>query len=333
MKIFDIYGTEFKFLFHGENTYRTTFGFICTLLSFIIAIVVTVTMGSDFFFKTNPRIISGMGAESQKIKISEIREIFKFSFGIPDNYTSYILPNFIKSKVQYFKISSKEKISFEISLKPELLHGMDVWGLDLKNNTNFEIFYQDFYNFASVTIDLYYIPCSEIVKSNCIFHEEWKRFAKNYAVFYSYADYIFNTNSLNHPLQLSETYGALYLYSSGIATINQIMFKNIQLEDDQGWISKNIKQMSIITMEKVSTDFYEMDEIEFGVPIMAIELAGINRYSFYKRSFMKLQELWVYIRSILSPTIFLFKTMLQKFNQKAIRGYIFQIFESKGINK
>jgi hypothetical protein len=249
MKIFDIYGTEFKFLFNGDNKYKTTFGAICTLLTFIVAFIVTITIGSDFWFRTNPRIISGIGAESKKIKISDIGEVFKFSFGRPDNYTSYIFPNFIKSKVEYLKLSSKEKISVELGLKSELFNGMIAMSLDLKNKTNLEIFYEDLYNFASVTIDLYYIPCSEMVKSNCIIHEEWIKFAKNYALFYSYPDYIFNTNSLNHPFQLSKIYGALYYYSKGIATFNKIMFKNILFEDDQGWISKHIKQMSILALD------------------------------------------------------------------------------------
>jgi hypothetical protein len=322
LSYFDIYGSEFRFRVFGKKSYQTNLGFVCTILTVMLAIFFAFVMGSDFFYRKDPKLVSEVGYGSKRTNITEITKNFQFFFGNKEESSIIQIPNFIKANAYYHLVRPYNNSNLYLNI----INKEDwIMSIEPENNTNKQIFYNNQFDQGNLYIDFTYVICNETIKTACTNRNTWEDFSMNNVLVFNYPEYFLNISELTYPLQTNnQVFAEVGFYTSGIITSTTLHYKSVLLDDDQDWIFKNSNKTEIWPVEWIETSFYQTPSSE-KEKFLSLILRGSNTFIGHRRSFMKLQELWIYLSSFLSPALMAFRIILNRINQISIKDHIIQI--------
>jgi hypothetical protein len=319
LKSCDLFGNKFYFTVLKNESYKTTFGGITSIVCISIIAVFTFLFGQDFFTKKNPKIIQQTEIPDDYLppyKLSPDTIVIPWRFSNNDgdqvDYSGIIYP--ILTYYEYITNSSGTIMTVEqkmtlttcdekISQVPEFNKKFNIsqyFCFDWKEG-NFSLGgYWDGNYTNQFQIDIAFCPdggefaneknCTSLDKVYSFLNDELM-------VFFDmlYPTFYFSPDSIEDPVKLSykNYYFALSLNNW---RIDRIFFSYISLYDDLGWIMKDIKLKEKHGVVDIKSDFYFFDDKKYGLPGTAsIFYSAVfyaqKPYQKYYRSFMKLQDL------------------------------------------
>ena len=92
IKTLDIYSSNINFYFNGQEKVRTIPGGILSLLTLIIAFLISFIFGADFYYRTNPKITSETMFSLNYPSLLQINLRLEYSFGRSLNFTAILYP-------------------------------------------------------------------------------------------------------------------------------------------------------------------------------------------------------------------------------------------------
>lgn len=358
-KNLDAFGAKVTLNTLGNSSTKSFFGALLSLTCLALVFASSILFGSDFLYKTNPRTrteeVQVDGYESTNISNDNFIYMFKLEsysgnyFDMNNevekelnnkNFLNYIDFKFLYKYVYYDSTLDKTDWK-ESELKIVKCNEIN----NLKNNiANYDLENYMCASFDTLNTKEITFGYSEkekvdasfeiIIKNKLIDKKTRTYYNMNTLTSYLYTEnlkfsyvipyYAFSPKNIENPLK-----AVLKPNSVNLETFNfkkeTVYYKNFFLEDDLGWIFRDIKEYKKIGVAKKSNDIIVNDyflnpDMEHSLYSLSIVFED-NHYVYY-RSFMKIQELFALVggfmklivgfcRLIVAPyNIFLAKTNL-----------------------
>ena len=358
IKTLDLFGIKYIPKFDSKKNFKTSCGVFFTTIFISISIFVIYLFSRDFINKTNPKVLSS-DIFSKDPKIYEVdnsnfflawstfaddgsvlaeNEIFQFP------YISYIemgsshddpyFNEYIVAPKPCVEVLTAEQITksyffnqslcFDLSgLKKKLGKEVTFFGnFDSNHNT---FFYLEFSNCK------YNMEKSEF--EHCLSLEEiLKRSNKNMFFSLIFPKIDVEINNFDNPITKGYS-DVTYSVSAFSKIYERIVFTNLVLEDDLGWINENIERNENIT--------YKSNRTNFGVNLPE-KFVNDNRVVFYqfdvlfslsemnyKRIYVKIQEVAANLGGILRVIMFFFEFFSKLFTSVDFDNYLVSRFSKK----
>jgi hypothetical protein len=315
-KTIDLYGTNFQFNIFNKNKFKTMIGGFLTLICFILVILFSFFLGSDFFYKTNPKIITEniIPQESPKpLLLTPENLVIGWRFS-DNNGASVDITNKIYPVITYYKLHFNSTTSEDIieilqltkcnsqnSKRPDFkFESFDLYCMDW-TSLNYSLggyWNEDFIDYFEMV--MYYCPEGSKFspEKNCTDLKVIKELVAEaegglyFDLFYP--KFSFQPSEYSQPLQI-EYLTHFFKVSLTINRVDRFYFENVELNDDQGWLMKNPQLSSILSFNRISSDFSYFDLNYYGKKGEPSDFYHLNLYSLknkfsIKRSFMKIQD-------------------------------------------
>ena len=336
MKSIDIFGLRYDLLFDGQNTLKSRTGGKLTILYFIIILGLFFIFGIDLYLRKNPRVTLNNLVSENYEKMYFDNHNSTFAFRIEDVNGQFYKNNSI---IQDFNISiqSLELDSFgkwvllkdiHLQLKncTELPNidemeenyniNLDSWYcIDFDNVDYLEGFWDGEFN-RFLRIDTHQCINSTSNNNSCanfdtIQSEINNKVTHNQLFFsYLYMRGIAKVSNVSHPIAttLSNIYDVLDVR---VTKRKYQFYKQIELENDYGWIFPQIDKSIVYCVDHEISDFVLKDSENNSLLHRNVIYMGKN-IDYYSRSFMKIQELLAQIGGFSKILNILFLMIYQK---------------------
>jgi hypothetical protein len=356
-KSIDIFGNSFSFTTFQQDKYKTTVGGFFSLICIVIAIVFSFLFGKDFFYRTNPKVRSQKVIPEFAEKINLTRDVLALPWRIEDdagkpmNFDGLIYPKLsyyfynyneqnqlALTKKIYFNLTkcSEENVKF-----PQLYKQLNLsnyycfdWEASDQKYTFGGFWDASFAHYFEINFDF----CKErqyIKSNNCTSIEKLKSyFSSDNPWYFSafYPQFTFSNEDLETPLKLVfKNY--YYQFNLNSQKTDRWKFKQVILDDDQGWILPSNKNTSVISYDRIDNDFSlvldddltkEGSKSTFYKTVFYLE----KDFDIFNRSFMKVQDLAAVVGGFLKIILVIFGFISSLFNKNFRKIHLFyEMFE------
>ena len=311
----DIYGRKFHFLTNKKLKFKTWIGGLITLFLLLIGIIFIFIFGNDFFFRKNPSFTqSSISERYKKINLSNAQIIIAFRtedvYGNYLNTSKYIFPKIyyysaIPNIYGEFRSDYKEEyIPFRLCNKNDFegnenyleLYG-NMYCIEWKNKTFGGFWDHEFLYYFEIR--LFYCNNSEIYLNNsslCPSIEEMNQYFSFNTVYFSiyYSNIELRVNDLKNPF--SKKHSNYFTYINHNFRKTDRLFLNEQiLNDDQGWIISNNKNISTWGIYNIQSDYIyynnEMITTEgFSTLFYSLNIYMTSNKIYYTRKYLKIPD-------------------------------------------
>ena len=315
LTIIDIYGTKFHLLMNKQLKFKTWIGGIITIILSLIGITFIYIFGEDFFFRKNPSYTESRIGEGYKtINLAKEKVIVAFrTEDINGNFldsSKYIFP-----KVIYYSAVPGEDGKSRSNYKQEYISYRVCEESDFEGNENFISLYGTLYciEWKNLTFGgywdneyLYYFSLrlflcdnNTVYSSNniskCTSIEDLNNFFSKdvyFTVYYTTTE--FRVDSLKNPLSRKHT--NYFIALSHNLRKNERLFLNEQtLNDDQGWLISNYKNISVWGADYIKSDYYYFDNEKtitegYSAMFYSLNLYMASTKYYYTRKYMKIPD-------------------------------------------
>jgi hypothetical protein len=276
----DLFGNTFSFTIFQKEKFKTSIGGILSLMVVIIALVFSFLFGQDFFLRSNPKITSQrviphnddlIQITSEKMAMAwRIEDVY----GQPVNYTGVIFPRI--DWIVFSKASDNQLVLINLvtmnltrcnsqnSNFPQLEKQINLSNymcLDWESiGTNFTFggyWDSSFVHFFQISFS--YCPNADAYGEGrgCSSVEKLQERFKSYGIWYFslfYPQYVFDPNDTEYPLKIVfKNYS--YRFDLNLQKADRWKFKQVILDDDQGWILPSKKNTTILSYDRIESDF------------------------------------------------------------------------------
>lgn len=352
LKIIDIFGNSFSFTTFQQEKFKTSIGGFFSFICIIIAIVFSFLFGQDFFYRSNPKVRSQKVIPEMAEKINLSRDVLALPWrieddsGIPVNFEGLIYPKlfyFFYDYNEQNQLTLSKKVTFnltkcndEIVKFPQLQKQLNLsnyycwdWEGSAQNFTYGGFWDTSFAHYFEINFEF----CKErsFSKSNtCTSLEQLKSyFSSNNPWYFStfYPQYTFRNEDLDEPLRLVfKNY--YYQFNLNSQKTDRWKFKKVILDDDQGWILQSNKNTSLISFDRIESDYSlaldseltkEGSKSAFYKTVFYLE----KDFDLFNRSFMKIQDLAAVVGGFLKILVVIFGFVSNFFNRKFKKIHLF----------
>jgi len=325
LTLIDIYGTKFHLLTNQKLKFKTWIGGIITIILSLIGLIFIYIFGEDFFFRKNPSFTqSTIGEGYEKIDLS--KEKVLIAFRIEDmngnylNTSKYLYPKIVyysaipgedgksrsNHKEEYISYRLCEENDFEGSENFVLLYGT-LFCIEWKNKTFGGYWDNEFLYYFSLRI--FYSNNSEYYTNDnntkCSSVDELNQLFSNkilFSVYYSVVE--FRIDDLKNPLSRKHT--NYFTFLSHNFRKNDKLFLNEKIvNDDQGWLINNHKNISIWGGNEIKSDYeyYDNEKITtegFSSMIYSFNIYMTSTKNYYTRKYMKVPDVLYMIGGLIT---------------------------------
>jgi hypothetical protein len=362
-KSLDIFGNSFSFTTFQHDKYKTTVGGLLSLICIVIAIIFTFLFGQDFFYRTNPKVRSQKVIPQFAQKINLTRDVLALPWRIEDDSTKPVnFDGLIYPKLSYYiynyneqnQLTLMKKIFFNITkcseenVKfPQLYKQLNLsnyycfdWEASDQKYTFGGFWDESFLHYFEINFDF----CKERQYSksnNCTSIEKLKSYFSSdnpwyFSIFYP--QFTFSNENLEAPLKLVfKNY--YYQFNLNSQKTDRWKFKQVILDDDQGWILPSNKNTSVISYDRIDNDFSlvldddlvkEGSKSTFYKTVFYLE----KDFDLFNRSFMKVQDLAAVVGGFLKIILVIFGFISSLFNKSLRKIHLFyEMFECDFLNQ
>ena len=334
LKNFDIYGASYSINSLGNETYKTYFGLICTILTGFLIVLAFFLFGRDFMYKKNPNVIQSefLPDESDPVYVNSAN--FTVAWRVEDENENIISEDqrFVWPKIAYSLLEKNEDKEFDLkhdiklsskkcsetaavnnkdftSQNLETLQCIDfeelrqlmgsstdvpLWG-DWDENHVSALYFE----FMSCKFDLekddYY---------DCLSFEEVQRrsgLLDQYVAFYL-PRFTFRPENVDEPFKVY--YESLYFKLSPYTSFYEIYrYGNVKIDDDIGWIFEDFRQIKTIEKLSITRSFNFLLPSAYETPgaakPYALDLMFGRKQILITRAYMKIQTVAANIGGIM----------------------------------
>lgn len=336
---FDFFGSQFQFSVMGNNKYKSLQGLFMSSCCLIMVIIVTIMFGKDFYNKENPRIVS------ESIKTTDYKEFnltpnnITIAFRLEDHKANVakFSRELIKTKVRYARFiyndTSQEfdelsyylkSVQCDESLVPDPKFNKE------RNLTEWEcldlpkeglLFGGSWNSKANYHFNIEYSTCDNN-GNNCSNINDVRSLLLSDFYYFSmfYPDYYFLPNDINSPQNIKY----FNLYTTMVPSLHKtynLYFKSYLLDDDLGWIFKNIKSTPVIAFDSVDKDFEinDFSSNQKNYKFFSLYIYYNSDYEKISRSYMKIQELSALVGGFMKIIIFIAEIIIVPYNKFLMR--------------
>ena len=343
-KVIDIFETDFKWRSNGHLKYSSFLGIVCSIICFILGMLVVYLFGKDMFLKEKPKIIS----QNMYPKVPSLmpinKENFNFAFRIEnEDGTLFKNNDLISFDIDYVYEEEGETKEVELS------------SIDC-NESNFPKYQQilndkdsvsnwkciNFEN-ASDTIKNFYFSTSQ--KNEPLNYLYVRLFGKNalamqnvlshnlliVKIIYPTVKYV----SMNlNPLYQDFTYYKVIL-GSYLRKVDTIALMNIISLDDKGWLYEDVVTTSSLSVDSIISDYtldfkqaedenendstvisnHDDNQFENESIIYSVIIKYKNSYIQFSRSFLKITELAALVGGFMKCIYFILYILIEPYNK------------------
>jgi len=345
LKALDIYGQPISFTIHSEQKFKTFVGSILSLVTLGLAIFFTIIFGSDFFYRTNPKV----SVERQVFPKGNLVSVnpFNFNFG----YRIYNLANRSESiddymysfatNVYFFSNGTFGSNEIQITnctqkIAPDIYNKYPNTGYKCLDLTNSNFTYQmgggqGFDSYYYIYINFH--RCSPYDDTQCINKSKINDTANNignyWVIEFVYPETIYSGESNDALTQVLNV--KKYPLDFVFLRTDTFNFENVKLDDDVGIITPNhlqYEKLSIKSRETTTSYFGDERIIYDGLGFIFISLD--NQRPVIKRIYMKIQDLAAILGGFMNIIMSTSSVMTVFINSYLRKLFIFNIiFENK----
>lgn len=313
LKHVDIFGSTFTFTIFGQSKHQTRIGGILSICFLALVIAFILLFGKDFFFRTNPQVLSYNEHPIENNKTILTNDSLVLPWTIVDLMGNEVKFEGLIYPMIYYWRYEKDPITNELYIANRLSLGYDRCNasfFEQKFDFNISNYYcsnlnnvtmggsldGDFFDYISIYIS--YCPNGAPFSSqgNCTPLDYYERMVGDGLMFkIKYPELSFQPNNIDNPMQIS------YSSYSVIININlqkddYLFFHKAKLIDDQTLIFEDRKNVSAYSLVKHSQDFnyFSNNFLETEGTMSDFYFCTIyleKEIMIYHRSYMKLQNL------------------------------------------
>lgn len=357
IKKFDIFGHQFYFRINEERTYKTYIGGILTIICVAIMVLVTFLFGSDFFDKTNSKILYQTVFPEQYYQIKPQPDNFTIAWRLEDvngnpvanqdilhgrlevfNYVLNTTTNLYDSTSWYFPPTKCSTIkvldpNFKAGRNLNDWHCLDFSQIDFNWGGDWQIPFLGLFR-----LNLY--SClNDDRNSTCTSYEDLTSITNGPDKLYFsilYPKYTLAPDNLTNPIQYQYE-NFFELISSAIQKSQLYHFNEVYIYDDQGWIFQDTKEDKIVTLGSKTPDLIYVSEEDYKSPdsdttVYRNVFFFSKNYEKYNRSFMKVQELVAQVGGMLKLLMVVFTEFGHFFSNLQLKSSLvnkFYIFKKE----
>ena len=341
-KSLDFFGPPFNFTLFNEEIYKTSIGGFLSLTSFIISIVFLFVIGSEFFFRENPKILISNEKPNKYEIININKNNFLIAWKIADkngnrvNISNKIYPFIYYYNIQKSSLSNKIIHSNKIQLNYSICNITTKSEYDsLWDFNNYYCINYDNYSFGGNGendglhyFGIYLSYCEDggdysSSKSKCVSLDILKDISKKEWYFeFIYPEFYFKPDDDENPLKI--TYSKYkYQLSINLQRNDEFNFQKVISRDDQGIITSSIKENHKYAFysheyQYILKNDEELFEEKRETSFYYLSFYLIKDISKYNRSFMKIPDLTAMVGTLIKIEIFFF-SILSNFFGKILR--------------
>ena len=341
-KSLDFFGPPFNFTLFNEEIYKTSIGGFLSLTSFIISIVFLFVIGSEFFFRENPKILISNEKPNKYEIININKNNFLIAWKIADkngnrvNISNKIYPFIYYYNIQKSSLSNKIIHSNKIQLNYSICNITTKSEYDsLWDFNNYYCINYDNYSFGGngENDELHYFGiylsyCEDggdysSSKSKCVSLDILKDISKKEWYFeFIYPEFYFKPDDDENPLKI--TYSKYkYQLSINLQRNDEFNFQKVISRDDQGILTSSIKENHKYAFysheyQYILKNDEELFEEKRETSFYYLSFYLIKDISKYNRSFMKIPDLTAMVGTLIKIEIFFF-SILSNFFGKILR--------------
>ncbi|EAS01735.1 zinc knuckle protein, putative (macronuclear) [Tetrahymena thermophila SB210] len=321
VKLVDIYGIPINVNFQNDDTHRTTFGAIISILVFLTFGLATYFYGQELFYKTNPIVITSEQyvKNPERMTIDKEKQIIVMGFNTAVGKTVYD-PSIIQVRAtisQLVKVYNQTTQTYSSSLQATPLNIRPCNSNDIKSDKvkdyfnalnlnqyfcfddNQEVFVEgdysgDFYS----RVDVYFsqcknstIPGSTVCKPQSVINNV----ASNLYFLAYMIDKIIDPTNLEEPFDYRgfniETQTSIFQSQQFVA-----FFENYYVQSDTGFLQKSLQQIrDFMYVQSSSSNLYGQD----GLLVQFTLRPYKNKQLIMERRYMKFSDLVAQLGGIL----------------------------------
>ena len=341
LKNIDIYGIQFPLHYKKETKFSTPVSIIMSLISIILLIILLIYYLIILFGKKNFSIISSLTTEIKTVDFSEIPFLIGIKgkngfiklnnsiFEIKAQIVNHIFNEsknmnmirdvkdleFENCSIYFSKLNEKEICSIENFVKE---NNIDKY-ICLKSGQNISFhgrFGDSLNGFSILEIQIHKCNSS---KYNCSTNEELISTLQNKFVSMIYLSHVINHYEKNKPFNLVLREESFLIEPT---VIKQYYYKMNPTHyiSYEGLLFDSIKNFYFAIHEKMTFDFVYTEEKEYhdNLSILEIIFDTTDYITQYKRSYMKLQDLFPLISGWYNCVYFLFKFISSYLSEKSL---------------
>jgi hypothetical protein len=301
IQIFDIYGSYFNLRINNQAKFKSVLGGVLSILTMAVFLFCILSFGQDFYKKKNPKVSIKEGFfDDDKIPIlsGNDYENKTIILMVDTSMDSRVYPSYLNTKEQSYYLLPKCEQEFLLNQglanKTELETAP--FNFFCLNLNSFEIgsdsaFFNN--NFNGLVIE--FMECSffpqEILdkfgyKCDHEFLNDPEGIIYRASVDILYEKLGFNPDSENPFLKKWSSFK--FFFFNGKMSVIEIPLITTNLEDDRGMISPDIRNSTVLNINKFTKTDYE---IGGNIPRIILKISVSDDHKTYIRSYQKLQDL------------------------------------------
>jgi hypothetical protein len=353
----DIYGMPFNFTIENSSKYRTTMGGVLTLVTLALFVIITILFGQDFFDRDTPRILSDTrfpDVNSTYYNFSEANFPLYFMFYDEETFEPLDLSDKLYYNFFYMQVSRKddpEKAEFDWYTQTRILLNSTVCSenpkIKPKGGIDRNIYqclkYPDEGGWLMgdsmmiyPVINLQFSLC-DVNRQNCKNATVLRDYLSKRKIIFTVAMMSAKFYPWNKLEPLKDS--MIFKYFSVHYNLHRYdaYFMNfVNLDDDQGWITKTIKKVQSFELASVDYSYkFISDENIMNHPIFYEVAFSINySYTSKTRYYMKIQEVLAVVMGFLNIFKAIFLIICGIINPLLMRRqFINEMFEQKEVSE
>ncbi len=346
----DIFGTKFNFNVNERDTFKTPLGGFLTILTIGLIVFFSFFFGTDFYYKVNPIIFSNtIVPDRYEDPILLTPENLVIAWRIEDPFSLKISTDKVIYPIQrqsYFKSNAQGDLDM-IYIKDLPITTCNENNAKMKEFTEFnklenwncfdwseeEKRLGGFWDGDYVLwYQLYLYLCDKGVEysssnPNCTNLEDYWKFETKHggglAISFMYPEYYLSAEDTVNPLRIFYK-NYYYFFSPNTYKIDRFFFNKITLFDDQGWIFEDIRNKTLLSINKIQDD-QNINNIKDG---KSSQMYEFNLYvekasKTFKRSYTKIQDVGAKVGGMIKVILVIFGFLNSFFSSHKLNLSIF----------
>lgn len=341
---FDYFSINPKIMTLGESAFKTGVGAIFTLLCLIVIIVASCLFGRDFYLKETPRVFTESISSDTFDNLTINSLNLNYMFRIEDPYGNlFNFTNLLSLQVQYYDYEyNSTSQEFELTsflYSPSTCNASTVTDALLSKDRNLSEWYclnytdqginfggswsGSFVYYWSIAIDN--CPISAV---NCTKQNDLREiFTEGLYFSMYYPTYYFSPGNFEKPLSIKYV-NQFTMLSLEIENKNRLYFKNYLVEDDRGWIFKDIFVNSLLAFDTLEKNFNLIKPDSENMSIYSLVIYLNSDKIMIHRNYMKIQELAALVGGFMKMVVFLSQIIVAPYNSFYLNQKLFNLILS-----
>jgi len=362
IKNVDFLGSHFHFYSGYKRKKQTMIGGIFTIIIILFFVILCYIFGNNFISKSSPYVTISIENTFSYDFLETKKDSVFFAFRIEDYDGNFVnISDKLYIKIYYYSSEQNQNGKYRTNIKDEFLSYHICNDSDFYNNYNLTknygiLFCPDFEgkkfggywdspNLYYFEIQVFFCENGNQVSNNskCTPLNELKEFLnqdnpKFFALYYQIVQ--FNPLSINKPL-MTIYKNFYYILSYNLQRNDDIFLKQTIMNDDQGWIFSNVKNISFWGVDLIRSTYAFFSDIDIKNEGSSSKIYEANIYTimeknYYTRYYVKIQNLIAEIGSFINIFIIFFgainKYLGENIRQLDVILSLFNFEEKKIIN-